>query len=205
MPSLPAKSTMPREWRYSAYFICGEQTSGRSRRYITVGKLCGEEVKRERVENWQQHLILDCGPTKLYNKEYLKLLEEEQLDEDGLSMSDLSCSSRASSIESQQSSSALSHRGDSTFEGLLQVPKNTASSTMVGKKRKASGNQAIDAYLEHNIAENIRHRYNRKLFRWFVDSNIPFNAISSPFFEDFIGDIRSAYRFPSRQALATDI
>jgi len=63
----------------------------------------------------------------------------------------------------------------------------------------------MDTYLERSIPDNIRHRYNRKLFRLFVDSNIPFNAISSPFFEDFISDIRAAYRFPSRQALATDI
>ena len=68
-----------------------------------------------------------------------------------------------------------------------------------------SGNQAIDVYLEHNITDNILHHYNRKLFRWFIDSNIPFNMISSPFFEYFVSDIRSAYWFLSRQALATDI
>ena len=82
------KSTMLGEWRYSAYFIRGEQTSGRSRRYITVCKLCGEEVKGGRVENRQQYLIIDYGPTKLSDEEYLKLLEEEQLDKDGLSTSD---------------------------------------------------------------------------------------------------------------------
>ena len=39
--------------------------------------------------------MIDCGPTVLSNEEYLKLSEEEQLDEDGLStsMSDLSGSS----------------------------------------------------------------------------------------------------------------
>jgi len=114
---------MPREWRYSACFTRGEQTSGRLRRYITVCKLYSEEVELEggRVENRQQYLIIDCKPIKLSNEEYLKLLEKEQLDEDELSLSDLSGSSWASSIDSQQSSSALSHRGDSTLEGLLQV------------------------------------------------------------------------------------
>jgi len=30
----------------------------------------------------------------------------------------------------------------------------------------------MDAYLEHDILDNIRHWYNRKLFCWLVDFNI---------------------------------
>jgi len=59
---------MQAELAYVAYITRGEQTGGRSQRYVTGCKLCGEEGKDGKVENYEEYRIKESGPTQMSNE-----------------------------------------------------------------------------------------------------------------------------------------
>ena len=76
------------------------------------------------------------------------------------------------------------------------------------KKRKITSNQStLENYYNNDNNDTIdevkSNRADKALIRWFVCSGIPFVAADSPYFEDFVKSLNSAYNPPKRTALAT--